>query len=97
MKKAAFLIVTLVLLAVVESLSQTVYINQTGTLFHTNKCRIYAKSFEGVSLARARDVYRKKPCPKCKPPTKETKVVPKKKKAVPAKPKPKPVAAPAKK
>src|SRR5688572_3881161 len=93
MKKAALLIVTFVLLLSVKTFSQTVYVNQTGTLYHTSKCQIYAKSFEGVPLWKARDVYHKKPCTKCKPPTKYANVVPKKKKTTTAKPKPNPTPA----
>lgn len=97
MKKAALLVITFVLLLSAKTFSQTVYINQTGTLYHTSKCQTYAKSFKGVPLWEARDIHGKKPCTKCKPPTKDVKAAPKKKKTT-AKPKPKPKpAVPAKK
>lgn len=98
MKKAALLVAAFVVLISAQVFSQTVYVTQTGTLYHTSKCPIYAKSFEAVPLWKARDVYRKKPCNKCNPPTKDVKVGPKKKKTTTAKPKPKPKpAVPAKK
>ena len=68
--------------------SQTVYVNQSGGLYHTKACKLYTPAFEAVPLWRAKGSYGKKPCPKCKPPTKEGKVGAKKKSA--AKPKAKP-------
>ena len=73
-----------------KALSQTVYINQSGSHYHTKSCELYTKNFEAVPLWKARDVHGKKPCEKCHPPTKETKAVPKKS----TKPKPKPAPVP---
>ena len=74
--------------------SQTVYVNQSGSTYHTNKCKLYAKSFEAVPLWKAKGPYGKKPCKKCNPPTVESKGASAKKKA---KPKPAPAPAPKKK
>ena len=60
-------------------LSQTVYINQSGILYHTKACKTYTKNFEAIPLWKAREVYQKKPCPKCHPPTKESSAAPAKK------------------
>lgn len=88
MKKHLLLLLPIFLLFLtVKSFSQTVYVNQTGTLYHTSKCPTWTKNFEAVPLWKAKGPYGKKPCPKCKPPTKETNVVAKKKKPA-AKPKP---------
>ena len=94
MKKTTLLVTAFVFLLSAQLFSQMVYVNQTGTLYHLKKCETYGKSFEEVVLWKARDVYHKKPCPKCKPPTKDAKVAPKKKKTT-AKPKPKPKPKPA--
>lgn len=92
MKKYLLLFPVFIFLLCARSYSQTVYINQTGNTYHTNKCKVYTKNFEAIPLWKAKGPYGKTPCSKCKPPTKETKAVAKKKPA--AKPK---TAAPAKK
>jgi len=79
MKKILSFLTLCIALAFTKAFSQTVYINQTGTTFHTKACALYTKNFEGVPLWKARDVYGKKPCKKCNPPTKEVKTAPKKK------------------
>jgi len=92
MKKYSLLFLVFLFLLSVKVFSQTVYVTQTGTTYHTKACKLYAKSFEAIPLWKAMGPYGKKPCPKCKPPIKESKSVPKKKSI---KPKPKPVATPA--
>lgn len=74
--------------------SQTVYVNQSGSLYHTNKCKLYTKNFEAVPLWKAKGPYGKKPCKQCHPPTVESKAVVKK---TSVKPKPKPATVPASK
>jgi len=92
-KKSALLFSAFFFLIVGSTFSQTVYVNGTGTTYHTRACKLYGKSFEAVPLWKAMGPYGKRPCPKCKPPTKESKSVPKKK---PVKAKPKPVPVPVK-
>ena len=75
-----------------DSFSQTVYVNQSGSLYHTNKCKLYTKNFESIPLWKAKGPYGKKPCKKCNPPTVESKTVVKK---TSVKPKPKPATVPA--
>ncbi|TAL63036.1 MAG: hypothetical protein EPN85_01100 [Bacteroidetes bacterium] len=94
MKKHLILLSVFLFLLSVKSFSQTVYVNQTGNTYHTNKCKLYTKNFEAIPLWKAKGAYGKTPCNKCKPPTKERKAVAKKKSA--AKPKSK-TAAPVKK
>lgn len=78
MKKYLFLIPVFILVLSLRAFSQTVYVNQTGNTYHTNKCKVYTKNFEAVPLWKAKGAYGKTPCPKCKPPTKEGKVAKKK-------------------
>ncbi len=73
MKKILFLLPVCIFLFSIRVFSQTVYVNQTGNCYHTNKCQLYTKNFEAVPLWKAMNAYGKKPCPKCHPPTKETK------------------------
>lgn len=92
MKRHILLLPVLLFLFSLKAFSQTVYVNQTGTTYHTKACKLYTKNFEAVPLWKAKGPYGKKPCGKCKPPIKEGSTAAKKKPA--AKPKP---AAPAKK
>jgi hypothetical protein len=92
MKKVILLFSFFCLLFAAKSFSQTVYVNQSGSLYHTNKCKLYTKNFEAVPLWKAKGPYAKKPCPKCHPPTVESKTVVKK---TNVKPKPKTATAPA--
>ena len=78
MKKIIGLSFLFLLLVTSRSFSQTVYVNQSGTLYHTNKCKLYTKNFEAVPLWKAKGPYGKKPCPKCHPPTVESKAATKK-------------------
>ena len=87
MKKTLFLLSFFLFLVSAKVFSQTVYINETGECYHTNKCKLYGKSFEAVPLWKARETYGKRPCNKCNPPTKEVKTVAKKKSAPKARPK----------
>jgi hypothetical protein len=83
--KKLLLLPFLICLLHFKGFSQTVYVNQTGDRYHTNKCKLYTKNFEAIPLWKAKGPYGKRPCDKCHPPTKETGAVAKKKKA----PKPK--------
>jgi hypothetical protein len=83
-KYLAILSITLLFLTI-KTFSQTVYVNQSGTTFHTKACKLYTSNFEAVPLWKARDVLGKKPCHKCNPPIKDAvvkKKTPAKKKAV---------------
>ena len=71
MKKILLAFCFLFALNLSKAFSQMVYINQTGTMYHTKACKLYTKNFEGVELWKAKNAYGKKPCPKCKPPIKE--------------------------
>lgn len=93
MKKSLLLFTAFFFLMLGNAFSQTVYVTGTGTTYHTKACKLYAKSFEAIPLWKAMGPYGKKPCPKCKPPTKESKSVPKKK---PMKVKSRPVPVPVK-
>ena len=93
MKKIFSLLSLIFLLSLCQSFSQTVYVTQSGSTYHTNKCKLYTKNFEAVPLWQAKGPYGKKPCTKCHPPTQESKSNTKKKKTV----KPKPAVAPKKK
>ena len=91
MKKLLLLLPFFLFLLTTKGFSQTVYVNQTGSTYHTNKCKLYTKNFEAVPLWKAQGPYGKRPCDKCHPPIHESKGgAPKKKGA--AKPKPKPAA-----
>ncbi|MBI4929698.1 MAG: hypothetical protein HY841_02970 [Bacteroidetes bacterium] len=79
MKKYLLLLFVFLLFSLSKIFSQTVYVNQSGNHYHTRACKLYTKNFEAVPLWKARDVYQKKPCEKCHPPTKDIKSVPKKK------------------
>lgn len=91
MKKLILILSALFFFFCGKIFSQTVYVTPTGTTYHTKACKLYAKSFEAIPLWKAMGAYGRKPCPKCHPPTKETKSAPKKI----VKPKPKPVSVPA--
>jgi hypothetical protein len=88
MKKFLLLIPVILFFLSVESYSQTVYVNQSGSTYHTKACKLYTPNFEAVPLWKAKGPYAKRPCPKCKPPTRETGAAPKKKAAPKAKAKP---------
>ena len=73
MKKKLLLLPAFLFLLLAKVFSQTVYVNQTGTTYHTDKCKLYTKNFEALPLWKAQGPYGKRPCDKCRPPIKETK------------------------
>jgi hypothetical protein len=71
MKKHLAILSIALLFLTIKVFSQTVYVNQSGTTFHTKACKVYTSNFEAVPLWKARDVLGKKPCQKCNPPIKD--------------------------